>query len=201
MNTITLKGIIKDIEYSHTINDVEFYKANVVTAPNNGIEYIVPIKFKRFSNKHQNNEPITLTGNLRSYSTKVDDKNRVQIYVFTYMDEVEETDKTNYFELDGRICKKQPINIDAKSGKCSISFIVANNIFIEGTQKHLNSYLPCIAYGKNAKEISGLPIGTKVELYGHIRSRQYRKTTTDNSYDVHVTHELIVTDMKVIRDA
>ena len=56
MNKIRLKGVIKDIEYSHNIQDVEYYKANIITEQQNGVEYIVPIKFKRFCNKYENDQ-------------------------------------------------------------------------------------------------------------------------------------------------
>ena len=88
MNTVLLRGVLKNIEYSHTIGAVEFDKAQLLVPRRNGAEDVIDLKFKAYSNKHRDNEEITLRGNLRSYSHKVGDKNKVDIYVFTYFDNV-----------------------------------------------------------------------------------------------------------------
>ena len=200
MNEIILKGVIQDIEYSHNIKDVEYYKANLITEPNEGIEYIIPIKFKRFCNKYQNNQKVTLKGNIRSYSTKGENKNSVNLYIFTYQDDVEESEYSNHFIIDGRICKKNDLVIN-KFGKCSISFILANNIETQEKQHHLNSYLPCLAFGREAKEIRKLNVGDQIKIEGYIRSRQYKKKiNTEEDYIIKITHELIVKSFEVVTE-
>ena len=42
MNKIQLSGIIKDIKYSHNIQDIEYYKANLLVPRDNGKEDINP---------------------------------------------------------------------------------------------------------------------------------------------------------------
>lgn len=78
------------------------------------------------------------------------------MYVFTYFDsaDIETPDDHSLpanFIVDGRICKMDPIR-NLTNGKCNVHFILANNI-VQGNSK-LNSYLPCIAWGKVAKDIS-----------------------------------------------
>lgn len=197
MNNITLKGYIKDIEPSHTIEGVEFNKAHLIVKRDNGKEDILNIKFKKFTNRYQENDLIFLKGNIRSYSYKVQgDKNKVNIYVFTYFD-VPEEDINNRADIDGRICKIDPIR-KTKAGKQNIHFIVANNIVSENSDKRLNSYVPCIAWGKLAKEISNLSVNTKIKLNGELHSREHRRTLDDGNYEICVAHELFVTSYEVL---
>ena len=141
MNKIILKGLIRNIEYSHNIQDIEFCKAELITQEDNGKENVINLKFKRFSNPYQEGDEVALVGNLRTYSQKLENKNKVEVYVFTYFDLPEE-DKINFISLDGRICKKGDLR-KTQSGKDVIDFIIANNLKSE-TQS-LNCYIPCVA--------------------------------------------------------
>ena len=60
MNTIVLKGIIKNITPSHTINDVEYCKADLIVTRKNGKEDVLSIRFKKFSNPYKDNQLISL---------------------------------------------------------------------------------------------------------------------------------------------
>lgn len=141
MNKIILKGLIRNIEYSHNIQDIEFCKAELITQEDNGKENVINLKFKRFSNPYQEGDEVALVGNLRTYSQKLENKNKVEVYVFTYFDLPEEN-KINFISLDGRICKRGDLR-KTQSGKDVIDFIIANNLKSE-TQS-LNCYIPCVA--------------------------------------------------------
>ncbi len=143
MNKIILHGVIRNIEYSHNIKDINFYKAELLVNRGNGKEDLINIKFKQFSNIYNENQDIYLIGNIRTYSQRLQDKNKVDTYVFTYFDIPEEDNIDNQCEVDGRICK-QGILRKTKSGKDVIDFILANNIVSENNQI-LNVYIPCVA--------------------------------------------------------
>ena len=142
MNNIVLHGVLKDIEYSHNINDIEFYKANLIVDRGNGKEDLINLKFKKFSLYYNENQDIYLEGNIRTYSQKLKDKNKVDIYVFTYFDIPKDTEN-NRCKIDGKICK-QGILRKTKSGKDVIDFILANNIE-NNNNPSLNVYIPCVA--------------------------------------------------------
>ena len=129
MNTIRLKGVLRDIQESHKINDIEFCKAHLVVHKSNGFEDVLNIRFKKYSNPYTDDQLVTLSGNVRSYSSRLDSgKNKVELYVFTYFDQpdLDENDQeyTNYLDLDGRICKIDSLR-DSKTGKKNIHFIIA----------------------------------------------------------------------------
>lgn len=95
MNKIQLKGVIDNITYSHTIGTIDYDKAELIVPKYNG-EDILQLRFKHYSNIYNNGDSVSLVGNIRSYSEKLENKNKVHLYVFTYFDkpedEIEEVD-------------------------------------------------------------------------------------------------------------
>lgn len=202
MNNIKLKGILTNIEFSHFIQDIEFNKANLIVKRTDGKEDCLKLRFKKFSNPYENNQEVTLRGNIRSYSSKLDEgKNKVELYVFTYFDQPElntgDQEDINIFELDGRICKIEPLRI-TKSGKRNIHFILANNLIVSEGSKKLNSYIPCIAWGQEAIDLSNLSVNTQIKIIGELHSRQYKKTLPDGSFEFRVAHECLVKKLEII---
>lgn len=199
MNKIKLKGYIKDIKPSHIIGDIEYSQANLIVNRNNSDKQdIIPIKFKKFCNHYKELDFVELIGNIRSYSHKVsEDKNKVDIYVFTYQDIPETADENsdikNKVELDGRICKLDELRT-TKTGKHNVHFILANNLISKESCKKLNSYIPCIAWGKTAKEIAELSVNTRIQIQGELHSREYTKTLANGDVEIRVCHELLITD-------
>ncbi len=198
MNDIRLSGIIKNIQHSHNIGDISFDKAQLIVNRGNGYEDVINLRFKSFSNKYKDNDKISITGNIRSYSYKVsEDKNRVIIYVFTYFDELSDEDNVNNEAIiDGRICKINDLRT-TKSGKHNIHFILANNLHSQDNEKRLNSYIPCIAWGKIAKEIEKYSVNTKLKVKGQLHSREHMKKLENGDVEIRIAHELLVTEFEV----
>lgn len=197
MNNILLKGCLRNIQPSHKIKDIEYDQADLVVTRANGKDDIITIKFKKYSNKYKEGDLVELIGNIRSYSQKIsDNKNKVSLYVFTYFD-LPEDNVSNFFELDGRICKIEPLRI-TKDGKANIHFILANNLIIEETGQKLNSYLPCIAWGSLARKIAELAVNTKILTRGEFHSREYKKILSGNEFEFRVAHELVINTFEVL---
>lgn len=202
MNTIKLKGVLKNIEPSHTIQGIEFSKANIVVTRDDNTEDVLNLRFKKFSNPYQDNQEVTLRGNIRSYSSKLEGgKNKVELYVFTYFDQPElnehDQEDINFVELDGRICKIEPLR-KTQDGRTNVHFILANNLIVSEGSKKLNSYIPCIAWGELAEKIQYLTVNTKLELTGELHSREYKKYLPDGSFEFRIAHECTVKTVKLV---
>lgn len=198
MNNIILSGQLKNIEYSHQIEDIVFNKALLIVPKDNGQEDVINLKFKAFANPYKENDKIKIEGNIRSYSYKVDDtKNKVIIYVFTYFDKPEDETITNQVELDGRICKINDLRV-TQTGKHNIHLILANNLISTDNSKRLNSYIPCIAWGNLAKELSKLSVNTKLKVVGNLHSREHKKILDNGEVELRVAHELLINHFEVL---
>lgn len=201
MNDIFLRGTINNIQFSHSIGDTEYQQANLIVNNTHRDEPdTLVIKFKKFNNRYQNGDLAEIKGNIRSYSEKINDnKNKVNIYVFTYQYLVEENyEQDNIVQLDGRICKRDILRI-TNSGKHNFHFTLANNIIIDETKQKVNSYIPCVVWGKLAKEMSDkLDVNSKILVKGELHSRQYRKQLDNNDFEIRVAQELIITEYSEI---
>lgn len=195
MNKIFLRGSIRNIRPSHKINDVDFDQADIITKRKDGREDILTVKFKRFSNFYRENDLVELVGNIRSFSKQVNGKNKVDIYTFTYFDKQEDfIEPNNLVEIDGRICKMEDLRV-LSNGKHNIHFILANNLLLK--EQKLNSYIPCIAWGRTAKAISNLSVNDVISIKGELHSREYKKVLDDGSVEFRVAHELYVEEFTV----
>ena len=186
----------------NVIQGIEFNKANLIVPREDGKEDVLNLRFKRFSNPYVENQEISLTGNVRSYSTKLENgKNHVELYVFTYFDipELNENDQEDINKLvfDGRVCKIEELR-QTRSGRNNIHLIVANNLIVSEGSKKLNSYIPCIGWGDVAVELSKLKVNTPIKIYGALHSREYRKTFEDGSFEIRVAHECVIDSFELI---
>ena len=194
MNKIQLSGVINNITYSHTIGTTDYDKAEIIVPKYNG-EDVLQLRFKHYSNTYENGEQIALVGNIRSYSEKLETKNKVHLYVFTYFDKPENDSEEevvwNNFEVDGRICKIDNIRTSA-NGKQNIHFILANNIISKNTHQKLNTYIPMVAFGDTAVEIAKLHVSDKIQVTGKLNSREYIKKLDDGTLETRMAYEGIV---------
>ena len=189
MNNVALQGYLRDIQFSHDVGDVEYYKANLICPGTNGKDDdLFLIRFKKFSNKYTEGDLVRLQGNLRSYSTKDEDnKSTVEIYIFTYFDLPELP--TGEVIIDGRICKIDKLRV-TKSGKKYIHFTLANNIFTKNSK--INSYIPCTAYGDIAEQLSTNKVNDFLTIQGEFHSHEFKKRLENNEIEFRVAHEVIV---------
>lgn len=195
MNKINLRGYLRDIEHSHNIGDIEYEKANLICPNTSGRDDdIISLKYKKYSNKYKEGDFIELEGNLRSYSTSKDGKNTVQIYVFTYFD-LPEVISANNTEIDGRICKIEPLR-STQYNKQYLHFTLANNIFTK--DKKINNYIPCICYNELAEELAKYTVNTKIMLEGEFHSHCYKKYLTDTEFEYRIAHELLVKNYEIL---
>lgn len=199
MNEIVMSGVLKEVEHSHNIDGINFDKAKLICKRANGQEDVINLRFKSFSNQHNENDEVSIRGNLRSYSYKTEDgKNKVVIYAFTYFDDASEhSSRGNTVRIDGRICKTNELR-RTRSGKNNIHFILANNLMSPDNSKRLNSYIPCIAWGQTARELSELNVNTKLSIVGELHSREHTKTHENGEVEIRVAHELLVESFEVV---
>lgn len=205
MNQIRIEeGIVVDISPSHKLGDIEYEQMNVIIKNSNGKESLVTLKYKKYDNKFYTvGSRVNCVGTLRSFTNKLEGKNRVSIYISTDFSQ-QETCFDPSVQLypgstiiDGTICSKEELR-SLSSGKCNIHFILANNIAVDCSNKGYNSYIPCIGWGNLAKKIAQKSVGDKILINdGELRSREYVKHM-DSVDEIRLCHELYIKSYKDI---
>lgn len=113
---------------------------------------------------------LRVEGELRSFNNRSGEGSRLVITVFAReIGPPEENQWENQVELLGTLCKP-PNRRTTPMGREICDLMVAVN-------RHYgrSDYLPCIAWGQNARLAAGWTVGTRVRVLGRIQSREYIK--------------------------
>ena len=177
-NIVKLAGIVRGVPMvTHELEGEKFWEFSLEIKRLSGVSDILPItvpeKLLELSN-------LTLTegvalyieGEFRSYNKIVNEKSKLILSIFAKdikpTSEECESDE-NYITLTGFICK-QPIYRTTPFNREICDAILAVN------RKNFKSdYLPLISWGRNAKYLENLSVGTKIAVDGRIQSRVYTK--------------------------
>jgi len=198
-NQVMLKGkCVSDPEYSHSVLGEGFYEFTLaVPRLSSEIDYLpITISERLLPEIKDLNEEIGIIGQLRSYNKLQDEKSRLILTIFAreIVDSSELTSSNN-INITGFICK-EPIYRTTPFGREITDILIACN-----RAYNKSDYLPCIAWGRNARFAGDLQIGDKIELSGRIQSRQYIKKLEDNSSVTKTAYEVSISSiMNVINE-
>ena len=104
----------------------------------------------------------------------------------------EESDelKSNQIYLDGYICK-EPIYRKTPLGREIADLLIAVN-----RSYGKSDYIPCICWGRNARFASGFEVGSHVEIWGRIQSREYVKKINENETEKRIAYKVSVSKIE-----
>ena len=63
-----------------------------------------------------------------------------------------------------------------------------------------SDYIPCIAWGRNARFCENIPVGTEVKVLGRVQSRKYEKKYEDGTSEVKVAYEVSVSSLEIVNN-
>ena len=101
---------------------------------------------------------------------------------------------TNEVILIGYICKK-PIYRQTPFGREISDLLLAVN-----RAYNKSDYIPCIAWGRNARFCQNLEVGSQVKIVGRVQSRMYEKKHEDGTVENRVAYEVSVGSLEVIEE-
>lgn len=210
-NYLTLVGkVTGEKEFSHEIYGERFYVFQLAIPRLSGNEDIIPITISERligDETLQQNKKILVKGQFRSYNSYENEKNRLILTVFA-KDVMEIEDKedaeenemvkkdmvTNEVVLMGYICKK-PIYRQTPFGREISDLLLAVN-----RAYNKSDYIPCIAWGRNARFCQNLEIGAQVKVVGRVQSRTYEKKYEDGTSQMRVAYEVSIGSLEIIEE-
>lgn len=137
-------------------------------------------------------------GQFRSYNRHDEAKNRLVLSVFareiTFLEENEEEQNPNHIFLDGYVCKK-PVYRKTPLGREIADVLLAVN-----RPYGKSDYIPCICWGRNARFVEQFEVGTHIQLWGRIQSREYQKKIGEDEYEKRVAYEVSVSKLEYLEE-
>ena len=204
-NQLVLVGkVTSDKRFSHEIYGEKFYVFDLSVPRLSGNADIIPITISERLLLEQDldiGKNITIEGQFRSYNSFENERNRLVLTVFAkevkFLEGEEEftpskENVSNEVVLDGYICKK-PIYRKTPFGREIADILLAVN-----RAYNKSDYIPCIAWGRNARFSENIPVGTEVRIVGRVQSRQYEKKYEDGTSEVKVAYEVSVASLEVV---
>ncbi len=198
-NQVTVMGeIISDFSYSHEIYGEGFYMVDVkVQRLSESFDVIPVMMSERLIDVTGNYKGmlICVNGQFRSYNRHDERKNKLVLSVFAreieFLEEMEESSKTNQIFLDGYICKP-PIYRKTPLGREIADVLLAVN-----RPYGKSDYIPCICWGRNARYASGFKVGDRCMIWGRIQSREYMKKLDEETIEKRVAFEVSVSKLEL----
>ncbi|MBO4293179.1 MAG: single-stranded DNA-binding protein [Clostridia bacterium] len=210
-NYITLVGkVTGEKKLSHEIYGEKFYVFNLEIPRLSGNSDIIPVTIsERIINDDTlvEGKKLLVKGQFRSYNSYVNEKNKLILTVFAKdivevtENEVEEENEmvkkdvvTNEVVLIGYICKK-PIYRQTPFGREIADILLAVN-----RAYNKSDYIPCIAWGRNARFCQTIDVGVQVKIVGRVQSRTYEKKFEDGTVETRVAYEVSIGSLEVINE-
>ena len=198
-NHLKLIGkIASDKSYSHEIYGEKFYVFNLEVIRLSSTVDIIPITISERLLTDVSldiGKKVAVEGQFRSYNNYENERNRLILTVFAKeIVETEEEEKeeiTNEVLLTGYICKK-PIYRQTPFGREISDVLLAVN-----RAYNKSDYIPCIAWGRNARFCQNIEVGTEIKISGRVQSRTYEKKYEDGRVETRVAYEVSVASMEV----
>lgn len=205
-NRVTVSGeIVSNFEFSHEVYGEGFYTAMLASERKSTVKDVLPIIVSdrlvdvkaewigRF---------VKVSGQFRSYNKHEGDKKHLQLSVFVreFEEDAFENGEPgtshdgNIISLDGFICKT-PIYRKTPLGREIADMLIAVN-----RPYGKSDYIPCIAWGRNARFAENLEVGTRLRIEGRIQSREYQKKISDEETETRTAYEVSISKMEVVED-
>ncbi len=191
-NIATVSGyVLSEAQFSHEVYGEGFYTFLVDVPRLSEASDKIPVTISErllSPESLQVGTHVSIMGQFRSYNNYSDTGSKLLLTLFAR--EIVFTDddpKTpNEITLTGFICKP-PVYRHTPFGREIADILLAVN-----RSYNKSDYIPCIAWGRNARFCQGLEVGSKIRLTGRIQSREYKKRINDDEFITKTAYEISV---------
>jgi single-stranded DNA-binding protein len=197
-NKVYISGeVLSEPKFSHEVYNEGFYEFNLKVKRLSVAYDIIPVTISErlmSINKIQIGSKISGNGQFRSYNKLEDGKSKLLLTVF--LREVlpyDENENPNLIEITGYVCKEPIFRTTPFNREISDILLAVNRSY------NKSDYLPCIAWGRNARFVKNFNIGDKVVVSGRIQSREYQKKI-DDEFVTRVAYEVSLNKIELVKE-
>ncbi len=198
-NVVTVIGTAcSDLEFSHEVFGEGFYSFEIKIPRLSNYVDVLPVTISErllVDFNFTDDKLIKINGQLRSYNKIINGSNRLILTIFA-RDISEEDDENvinpNQIFIDGFVCKK-PVYRTTPFGREITDMLVAVN-----RPYKKSDYIPCIAWGRNARFSEKLRVGDRIKIWGRIQSREYQKKIGEENLIKKIAYEVSISKMQAM---
>jgi single-stranded DNA-binding protein len=199
-NQVSIVGeIVSDFEFSHEVYGEGFYMVEVsVSRLSNFEDYIPVMVSERLIDVSRDyvGQYVYIGGQFRSFNRHEEKKNRLVLSVFAreleVLPDAGEENASNEIFLDGYICKESVYR------KTPLGREIADLLVAVNRSYGKSDYIPCICWGRNARFAAGFEVGTHVQIWGRIQSRDYVKKINETEVEQRTAYEVSVSKIEFL---
>ncbi len=199
-NKVFISGeIVSEAEFSHEVYGEGFYEMNVLVKRLSGQGDVLPVTVSErlIADKDlKTGSIINALGQFRSYNKLVDGKSKLMLTVFVreILDDAP-VKNPNSIVLSGYICKPPVYRTTPFNREIADILIAVNRSY------NKSDYIPCIAWGRNARFAKNLEVGEKIAIAGRIQSREYQKRISDEEIRIMTAYEVSISKLAAYENA
>lgn len=193
-NKVYVMGeIISDATFSHEVCGEGFYEFFIRVMRLSGQADILPITLSERLIQEgtlEKGKTICAVGQFRSYNKIEEGKSRLILTVFirALLDELPDKNP-NTILLSGYICKPPVYRTTPFNREIADVLIAVNRAY------NKSDYIPCIAWGRNARFVKNLAVGDRIAVSGRIQSREYQKKLSETDVRTMTAYEVSVSKL------
>ncbi len=193
-NKVYVKGeIVTEARFSHEVYGEGFYEMDVLVKRLSGQADVLPVTISERLIESSNlkvGSTLSAMGQFRSYNKQVDGKSKLMLTVFVREVIQDSSYKNpNVIVLSGYICKPPIYRTTPFNREIADILIAVNRAY------NKSDYIPCIAWGRNARFVKNLEVGEKVSLAGRIQSREYQKKISETETKLLTAYEVSISKL------
>lgn len=196
-------NVSSPMEFSHEVFGEKFYEFYIDVPRLSETSDLLPVIISERLLNGINMDigmSVLVEGQFRSYNRYEDNANKLLLRIFVRdisildEDEVEELKKRpNEVFLNGYLCKTANYRTTPFGREITDMLIAVNRSY------NKSDYIPCIAWGRNARYCENLEVGDHVKIWGRIQSRQYQKKHVDDENQIKTAYEISITKLEHIK--
>lgn len=190
-NRAMLTGkVTEEAKFSHEVFGEGFYEIKLEVPRLSAQTDVLPVTIsERLLACHDASVGSTLSviGQFRSYNKLEEERSRLMLTVFARdVLDADEEPNPNVIELEGYICKPPLYRTTPFKREICDILLAVNRAY------NKSDYIPCIAWGRNARYVNGLSVGDRIAVQGRIQSREYQKTKESGEQIIKTAYEVSI---------
>ncbi len=185
--------IVSEPIFTHVAYGEGFYEFDVRIPRLSGAYDVIPVTISEkllYGEEIGKGTKISAVGQFRSYNKLEGDHSRLLLTVFVQELLTGENERTpNSITLNGYVCKPPIYRTTPFNREIADILVAVNRAY------NKSDYIPCIAWGRNARFASKLSVGDRIALSGRVQSREYEKKLSEMETCKKIAYEVSISKL------